>query len=314
MTAELFTARMAHRAGAYGSVRGMLARGELVTVVPGVYVRADDWRILKPDARYRLRVEAVAQAYGKAVQISHDSAAAMYRLSSIGAWPTSVHSLAPADSGGRSRKLLTRHCTGLDASPFEIDGVTVTSLARTVVDVACSTSFLRAVGMLDDALRPPKMLEFRHDRVSPVTKSELFELLNSRASSRGVALARSAIEFADGLSGSPLESRSRVQMRYLNMPMPLLQVPFYDEEGLIGYADFYWPDLDLIGEADGYGKYTDPVLLRGKTPEEALIAEKKREDRMRRLGHNFVRWDTDVASDRRRFVARLAPFGVRPHR
>jgi hypothetical protein len=192
--------------------------------------------------------------------------------------------------------------------------VTVASLARTLVDVASSTSFLRAVGMLDDALRVPKKGEFRHGLVPPVAKPELNELLETRASSRGVALARLAIEFADGLAGSPLESRSRVQMHYLGMPMPLLQVPFYDEGGLIGYADFYWPDLDLIGEADGYGKYTDAAMLRGKTPEEALIAEKKREDRMRRQGHNFVRWDTPVAKDRRLLAARLAPFGVHPSR
>ena len=35
------------------------------------------------------------------------------------------------------------------------------------------------------------------------------------------------------------------------LPEPMLQVPFYDYEGLIGIVDMYWKELGVIGEADG---------------------------------------------------------------
>jgi hypothetical protein len=103
-------------------------------------------------------------------------------------------------------------------------------------------------------------------------------------------------------------------MHLLRFPAPQLQVPFYDEEGFIGYADFYWPELGLIGEFDGAVKYRDKVYLRGRLPEVVVIDEKRREDRMRRVSSSFARWDWATALDRRLLAQRLTPFGLMPSR
>ncbi|MHA6693444.1 hypothetical protein [Homoserinimonas sp. A520] len=128
----------------------------------------------------------------------------------------------------------------------------------------------------------------------------------------GSAKALKAIEFANGEAGSLLESLSRAQFMLLGFPAPRLQVPFYDDDGFIGNADFYWPELDLIGESDGDFKYDGAKSPSGLSAEEVKKAEKAREDRMRRLVKGFVRWNWDIAYDRTRLAAWVRPFGLVP--
>ena len=63
-------------------------------------------------------------------------------------------------------------------------------------------------------------------------------------------------------------------------------------DGRDAFTDFFWRDHSHIGEFDGVGKYRDAELLRGLAPEEALIAEKDREDDLRRQVRAFSRWRT----------------------
>ena len=56
-----------------------------------------------------------------------------------------------------------------------------------------------------------------------------------------------------------------------------------------------WEDCAVVAEIDGHGKYLDGAL--GPTPEHAgggaVVAEKVREDGIRDLGLEMVRWDLD---------------------
>jgi hypothetical protein len=90
----------------------------------------------------------------------------------------------------------------------------------------------------------------------------------------------------------------------------MLQVPFSDADGFIGFADFYWPELDAIGEFDGAVKYRHTRYLRGRLPEDVVIDEKYREDRMRAVVRAFARWNWSVANDRVRLAERLRPLGL----
>jgi hypothetical protein len=85
-----------------------------------------------------------------------------------------------------------------------------------------------------------------------------------------------------------LETFSRLALTERGLPEPVLQQPFFDEDGLIGYADMWWPDLHVIGEADGAVKYTS---------REVLIKEKVREDRLRETGEGVVRWTFEQIED-----------------
>lgn len=99
-------------------------------------------------------------------------------------------------------------------------------------------------------------------------------------------------EFATNLSDSVEESHSRVQIHALGFPEPVLQQPFSDHEGPIGESDFAWPEFSHVGEFDGLSKYLDPSLRMGRTELEVMLAEKRRENRIRRVVRGFSRWDT----------------------
>lgn len=98
---------------------------------------------------------------------------------------------------------------------------------------------------------------------------------------KGVGTLRRAVPLSRTGAQSPLESLSRVRLTDTGLPEPELQRAFFDEEGLIGYADMTWEALGVIGECDGLGKYDG-------RPD--LISEKVREDRLRALGYIVVRW------------------------
>ncbi|WP_144629041.1 type IV toxin-antitoxin system AbiEi family antitoxin domain-containing protein [Arthrobacter woluwensis] len=98
------------------------------------------------------------------------------------------------------------------------------------------------------------------------------------------------LAFADGDGFLPGESLSRVAMYDQGFPQPELQSVFRDRSGLIGYTDFYWRTWNLVGEFDGDAKYVKPEYLKGRTVSQVVMAEKTREDRLRRLGLTVVRW------------------------
>lgn len=63
-----------------------------------------------------------------------------------------------------------------------------------------------------------------------------------------------------------LETLSRLALVAQGLPEPELQVAFYDDEGLIGYVDMWWPGLGVIGEADGLLKYGMGRTSFGRRP------------------------------------------------
>lgn len=289
------------------------AKGEVQQLIPGAYVRTSAFRALGHDDRYRLLVIATAHLFPDN-QFSHDSAAALWRLPSIGPWPRAVHALAPRSAGGRSKARIVRHGIGLDPAVTTLEGVTVTSLSRTLADVATGIRFGRAVAMLDDGLRTPLEGDYRFGTTTP-TKQDVRDVLEPLGPIPGFARARLALDFADGRSQSAGESLSRVQMHALGLPAPELQVSFYDDAGFIGEVDFYWPHLGLIGEFDGHSKYGDARrFARHLSPQEVLIAEKEREDRLRAVAHGFARWNWQTAMNRHALGSLLAARGLRPTR
>ena len=104
-----------------------------------------------------------------------------------------------------------------------------------------------------------------------------------------------ALERARVGAQTVLETFSRLALVEAGLPEPVLQHPFYDEAGLIGYVDMWWPTLRVIGEADGLVKYAS---------RDDVIKEKLREDRLRALGLPVVRWtSTDVDQHPERVAA-----------
>ena len=69
-------------------------------------------------------------------------------------------------------------------------------------------------------------------------------------------------------------------------------------------CDFCWKEQRTVGEFDGKIKYGRPIGP-GEKPEDAVFREKIREDRIRDLGWEVVRWTWADLEDPRLLVTRL---------
>ncbi len=159
-----------------------------------------------------------------------------------------------------------------------VQGIPVTTLARTVADLARTLPFPDAVAVADAALR-------RGSETAEDARLRFLEQLRHRQS--GNALARRALVFADFRAESPGESRCRASFALAGVPIPQLQYEVYADGRLLGRADFAWPEQRLLGEYDGIGKYD--ALVGGDTAR-AIRQEKAREGRIFQLGWNTIRF------------------------
>ncbi|MDH6181747.1 hypothetical protein M2152_001929 [Microbacteriaceae bacterium SG_E_30_P1] len=281
--------------------------GALVRVTRGVYRRAStitsDPQRLADDA-YLAKVRAAQLLALEPLVFSGLAAARVWDLPIVGSWPDRVSVSVAREAGGRSNSHLARSYIGYPPPSVERDGLVITSLARTVADVARTESFVRAVAMVDAALRGSK-----HRK--PVSKDTVFRVLEGFSSAPGVLKAAGAVHFGDAASGSPGESCSRAGIRQLGFPAPVLQQPFSDRAGLIGIVDFWWPHCKLVGEFDGRGKYLREEFTQGRPTAEIVVDEKVREDRLRALGFSVTRWDWPVALSLPLLEAKLRDAGLR---
>jgi hypothetical protein len=256
-----------------------------------------EWGVLTPEQRHAAFVHATALCLGRDEPVfALTSAAAVWGLPRVEPWPDAVRVLVPEEQRGRGTSLARPH-VGRPTAGVEVLGVRLTSVARTVVDLARTGSLATAVAAADHALR--------HGLCTRRELDEEVDAVLPRV--RGRVAARLAVQLADPLSMSPGESLSRVQMFLLNLPRPVLQDEVYDEDGLVGYADFGWPGV--VGEFDGRVKYRVGSGDDGD-PEEVLWREKQREDRLRRH-RRVVRWTWSTALDRMRLGRLLASAGIR---
>lgn len=281
-------------------LRAAYVAGELVRVRFGAYTSVSRWESLDAGSRYRLRVRAAARAF-RSPLFSHDSAAALWGLPRIGAWPAAVHVTVPHGWGGRSSPAVRRHQVVDTPTPVEVEGVWATSVARTVADIARDWSFDAALVAADHALREQM-----------VDRAALEAELSVTAGCQGIRRAQRVLRRADGLSESVGESLSRARMIELGLPAPVLQHVVEMPEGADARVDFWWPHLGLVGEFDGRLKYRRDGVLDGHSAEDRVWVEKVREDGIRAQGLRMARWTWDVAADRGRFAAHLAGFGLYP--
>jgi hypothetical protein len=268
-------------------LRRAVRAGDSARIHRGAYVSLDAWRGLSLDDRHRHQSLAAAHASRSHPTLSHHSAALLWGIPIVEDHPKTVHVLSTPATGTRSEGGFRRHATQFPTiGLIDVDGVAVTNLERTLVEFTVDNSFRSGVAAFDWAFGTE-----RRGEPPRTTKEAVLQMAARLQLIKGGRKLQRALEFADPRSGSPGESLSRAVMHEWRFPVPELQTEFRDSRGLIGFVDFWWPQHQLIGEFDGKGKYMDVELLMGKTPAEVVIAEKKREDRLRALGPRVVRWD-----------------------
>jgi hypothetical protein len=282
------------------SLRRAAARGEMTRLAIGAYVPTAVWAALNREERHRLAA-AAASAMNASFVATHRTGAVMLGVPLLGHGDGLVHTRVTIAAGTRTEHGYRKHAVADTAlHVIECDGVKVTNLDRTVIDIAMTESFESGVVAADWALK------------NGSTKESLLSTLDELAPAKRRRRAESVIAFGDGLSGSVGESFSRVRIERCGFPPPLLQVRFDDSRGLIGLVDFYWPDFRLIGEFDGYEKYSNQRYLAGRMPTEVLFEEKIREDRLRATEEHpgVSRWIWDTAYRQRLLDQQLRAAGL----
>ena len=257
-------------------LRSLVRSGQLVRMRQGVYAtkRALDWAGADPVRAQALDVLAArATVSGNAVA-SYQSAARLHRLSLLAESRKGAVTLTlpparkrnrakPADVAFHASELPKEHLTRLYNLP-------VTTVARTVIDLARTLPFMDAVVVADSALNQEK-----------TTKPELRQILKECAAGwPGVRQARRVVDFADERAESPLESAARVVFAEADLEPPELQVTIHGEqEQFAARVDFLWREHKVIAEADGLVKYND---------RQDLLKERERDHQLRAAGYTVV--------------------------
>jgi len=250
----IFTTRQLAAEGVTTSaLTGWRARGEVTQLSPGVY--APSHLTVTPEMRLIYASRAIAEGREP---LTIAGAAARFGIAT-----------PPFERATHRR---TR-----DASPVPDDclvresGFLTPTMAWTAMQLARAQRIEGALVPLDSAIR------------NGVDRAELADLASRMHGWSGSALLKRAVELADGRAGSALESYSRGICVQAWLPMPELQHPFR-VWGRQYFVDFWWPEFDVIGEADGNGKYLE---------EGAINAEKRRQAALHSLGLHVVRWGWD---------------------
>jgi hypothetical protein len=280
-----------------------VASGILVRLRRGLYavprpVAAAQQLAIPFDSRLA-RMRAVARSLDSEAAFSHDSAAHAH-----GQWnphPPSplMHVTIPGQSDRQDAGLLVHGTQLPEEFVTVVDGVRVTTVARTAADLARGGDLPAALVVMDGALRlllsrriPDLDGRLRQGAVQ-VTDVEVVRSMLAAAAEPmlgwpGSRTLQAGIRHADPASASPFESWSRGWMVAVGLPTPELNVPVLGASGRRYFGDFVWREHGLIGEADGVGKYGST----GREIRAALSGERARQTDLEEAGWRVVRWVT----------------------
>ncbi|MGC1166680.1 MAG: type IV toxin-antitoxin system AbiEi family antitoxin domain-containing protein [Solirubrobacterales bacterium] len=212
------------------AIRHRLATGRLRPVARGVYTVG--WPLTDRKQGWM----AAVRICGEGALLSHASAAALWRIGPEGAGPVDVsirRRCGVSRPGIRARarpRLPERDVT-------ERHGIPVTTPVRTLIDQATELTPNRLERMVNEA--------DKHDVIDPET---LREALDDYVGERGVKPLRALLDrLTFRLSDTELEVLFRPIAAQAGLPVPLTK------EMVNGFeVDFYWPDLGLVVETDGW--------------------------------------------------------------
>jgi putative AbiEi antitoxin of type IV toxin-antitoxin system len=269
-----------------------VGRGEVTRIVSGLYALTSRWDAREPWHRHLDIAEAAARTTPDAI-VSHASAAALLGLPMPPRPPTRATMTLLDDrrtSEGDSWRRFHRGHTPPEHVVID-HGRPHLIHSRTVIDCIRDMRPGDALAVLDAALG-----------AGLVSGSELMEMRRHQRRWPGIAAADSILRLGDGRRETWLESSSAWAMARLELPPGIPQVVVCDAAGrFIGRVDVLWPELGLVGEADGKAKYmmgANPARL----PDEELVsramrAQEIREEGLHGVGLQVFRWGPEQLAD-----------------
>lgn len=270
----------ARRAGlARDQIDFFVRRGQWVSLRRGAYVEREFADSMTHEQHHLALIHAVTRSLRVPAVVSHMSAALLHGLPTWGLDLSEVHISRRHLHSPRHDAGVYHHGGDLrDDDVVTINGIRVTGLARTVIDIARESGFEASVVVADAA--------FRRD---PVVQRLALNRLDLMRDWPGARNAGAVVAFADGRSESVGESRCRVCFMEAGLPRPGLQHEVLASNGaLIGRTDFLFEEFRTVGEFDGKSKYLRD-LRTGEDPGDVVWRETKREDRIREQGYQIGR-------------------------
>lgn len=260
--------------------------GLLIRLATSLYAVRSSWTGLPPWAQHECLAEAAVRLTPDAI-VSHVSHAVLLGFPHP-AYTISKVTMTLLDDGRTSRSDDWRQFHRGSTPPEHIiirGGHPYPSMSRTVIDCARDLHSRDALAIMDAALRE-----------GGTTQRDLLAMRRHQRGWPGISSADVLLKLTNPLRENWLESASAWAMHRCGFGVGVPQVNVLDASGrFVGRVDALWPELGVVGEADGRGKYelgTDAII--GSDAIEAMRhsihAQREREDRLGDLGLQLFRW------------------------
>lgn len=128
-----------------------------------------------------------------------------------------------------------------------VDGVRVTTPARTALDIGCRYPFDRAVAAVDALARATRL-----------PMGEVERLAGTHPGRRGIRKARKVFTLVDPGAESPRETWLRLLLIRAGFPRPTTQIPVHNEYGvLVAQLDMGWENVKIGADYEGRHHWQD---------------------------------------------------------
>jgi len=255
------------------ALAAMVRSGELAKPRRGAYVAGSAWAGLDDLGRHSLRARAVLAQARTELVLSHVTGLLEYDCPVWGLPLDDVHTTRLDGRIGRPEAGVRQHRGRvLSGDVTTRNGVRVMTPARLALETTTITDVEHALVVVVDLL---------HRGLT--TTQELADRYASMTSWPHSVATDLVLRLAHPLLESVAETRCWYLFFHHSLPMPVPQFEIRDSSGrLISRVDFAWPELGVYVEFDGKVKY-EKLLKPGQSASEVVVAEKEREDRIRRL-------------------------------
>ena len=297
--------------GATDSERKLLKRrcraGELIHVYATCYARTEYWNSCSQRDRYMHLTRTYAQLHPNWVFCDMTSAT-IWGINESQRHFGHLHILNTRAGHTTDYGRITHHFSS-QSEYVTIEGIRVTPMGRTAFDCARRYEFPDGLAVVESLLR---------QRL--ISKRKLAKLFDVEPG-RHRAQALRCLTYAEGKTENGGEAYSLGVMLDEEFAPPLVQfeipypLPVVSRHGIMpnDRVDFAWKTDDgrlIVAELDGRIKYRDPSMYKNGSLPDTIIAEKEREERIRLVADEVVRFSFAEAMKRQVLVRKLITAGV----
>jgi very-short-patch-repair endonuclease len=232
------------------AIHRLVKAGHLHRVLPGVYA------VGHPVLTWRGKLMAAVLWCGEAAVVSHLSAACLHDLLSSAS--PAVHVTVAARKMSRVRGVRVHQARTLHADDCVlIDGIPVTSVARTLLDLAETL---------------PNRLEYALDQAERMRRLDLTSIeqtIDRNPGRRGIKPLRAALKCFDPLAAETHEGIEREFLRFIrryDLPVPKFNAP-------VGpyVVDALWEEQKLIVEVDSFEHHGGRLVFESDRTRDAYL-------------------------------------------